>query len=232
MPSRETQINALIDRAKTQYSDIKTKYESSLNRQSLSQGLSIDIKNLCENLRSALDYLAHDIQETHCPSANKKDRIYFPILSDANQFRNKMSQWYPGLDTTCPPLWKYLEGVQPYQGKSTEWLQYFNRLNNENKHDTLVPQIRSTRERVYVNIRGVGHVDWDPSRVKFSQGVSIGSAPIDPTTQMPIAHPNQEVERIIWVDFHFKEIPLSAIALLRLSLEGVEKITTDVRKWL
>jgi len=104
MPSREGQINALIKRAKEQYSAIKSEYESSLAQQSVSEDLSIAIKNLCENLRSALDYLAHDIRETHCPSANKKDKIYFPILPDINQFRNKMSHWYLGLDTACPNL--------------------------------------------------------------------------------------------------------------------------------
>jgi len=232
MPSRESEINALIKRTKTQYSDIKRKYDLSLAQQSLSQELSIDIKNLCENLRSALDYLAHDIRETHCPSANKKDIFYFPILPDTFQFRNKMSQWYPRLDTTCQDLWKYLESVQPYQGKSTIWIQYFNQLNNENKHDTLVPQTRSTKERVSVNIHNVGRVDWDPACVKFGQGVCIGGVPIDPSTQIPIPHPSQEVERIIWVDFHFKDIPLSAITLLRQSLDGVERIAIDVRRWL
>jgi hypothetical protein len=36
----------------------------------------------------------------------------------------------------------------------------------------------------------------------------------------------------IWVDFHFKDIPGSAIGLLKLSLDGVERITSQVRKWL
>lgn len=230
MPSRERQINALIGRAKKQYSDIKSKYESSLARQSVSEDLSIDIKNLCENLRSALDYLAHDIRETHCPSANKKDKIYFPILPDINQFGNKMSHWYPGLDTACPNLWNYLESVQSYHGEPTIWLHHFNRLNNENKHDSLVPQTKSTRERVHVNIHSGASVSWDPSAVRFGKGVYIGVVPVDPSTQMPIPHPSQEVKRFIWVDFHFKDIPGSAIGLLKLSLDGVERIISDVRK--
>ena len=232
MPSRERDINALIKKTKKQYSAIKSEYESSLTQQSVSEDLSIDIKNLCENLRSALDYLAHDIQETHCPSANKKDKIYFPILPDINQFRNKMSHWYPGLDTACPNLWNYLESVQHYHGESTIWLHLFNRLNNENKHDSLAPQTKSTRERVHVNIHSGGSVSWDPSAVKFGRGVYIGGVPVDPSTQMPTPHPSQEVKRIIWVDFHFKDIPGSAIGLLKLSLDGVERITSQVRKWL
>jgi len=147
-----------------------------------------------------------------------------------------MSQSYSGLDTACPNIWTYLENVQHYHGGSTIWLHYFNRLNNENKHDSLVPQIKTTRERVYVNIQGGRHVNWDPSAVKFSQHagqrVYIGGVPVDPSTQMPIPDPSQEVKRIIWVDFHFKDIPVSAIELLKLSIDGVERITSDVRKWL
>jgi hypothetical protein len=232
MPSREEEINALVKRAKKQYSDIKSSYESSLAQRLVSKDLSIDIKNLCENLRSVLDYLARDIRETHCPSVNKNDKFYFPIFPDDNQFKSKMSQWYPGLDTACPNLWNYLESVQPYHGESTIWLHHFNRLNNENKHDSLVAQTKSTSERIHVNIHSGGSVSWDPSAVKFGKGVYIGGVPVDPSTQMPIPHPSQEVQRIIWVDFHFRDIPGSAIGLLEQSLKGVERITFEVRKWL
>jgi len=62
--------------------------------------------------------------------------------------------------------------------------------------------------------------------------VYIGGVPVDPSTQMPIPHPSQEVKRIIWVEFHFKDIPGSAIGLLKFSLDGVQRITSEVRKWL
>jgi hypothetical protein len=232
MPSRERQINALIKKAKEQYSTIKSQYDLSLAQQSVSDDLSIDIKNMCENLRSALNYLAHDIREIHCPSANKNDKFYFPIILDINQFQSRISQWYLGLDITSPSLWNYLESVQPYHGESTIWIHHFNRLTNENKHDSLIPQTKSTKERVHVNIGRGGSVDWDPSAVRFGKGVYIGGVPVDPSTQMPIPHPSQEVKRIIWVDFHFEDIPGSAIGLLQCSLDGVEKITTKVREWL
>lgn len=232
MPSRDQQINALIERAKKQYSDIKNKYELSLSQQSVSEDLRIDIKNFCENIRSALDYLAQDVRETHCPPVNKKDRIYFPIFPDANRFRKKMDQWYPGLEAVCPSLWNFLESVQPYHGESTIWLHHFNRLTNTNKHDTLIPQTKSTKERIHVTIGNRGSVDWNPSAVHFEKGVYIDGVPVDPLTQMPIPHPSQEVKRIIWVDFHFEDISGSAIGLLKCSLEGVEKITTKMREWL
>jgi len=232
MPSRKRQIKALIKKAKDQFATIEGEYKSSLGEQSISEELRIDIKNLCENLRSALDYLAHDIRESHCSLAGKKDKFYFPILPDIHQFRTRMSRWYSGLDTACPDLCKYLESVQPYHGDSTIWLSHFNQLNNENKHGSLVPQTKSTREEVRVTIPGRGRVSWDPSSVRFGKGVYIGGVSVDPSTQMPIPHPSQKVERIIWVDFHFEGIPGSALVLLRSALNGVEEITSKAKMWL
>ncbi len=230
MPSRERQIKALMKKAKEQFVTIESEYKTSLMRESISEELKINIKNMCENLRSALDYLAHDIRETYCPSA-KKERFYFPILPDITQFRTKISVWYPGLETTCSILWSYLENLQPYHGESTTWLRDFNRVNNENKHECLVPQTKSTREEIRVTSPR-GKVSWNRKSVRFGKGVFIHGVPVDPSTQMPIPHPSLKVERIIWVDFHFEGILGSVLVLLRKTLIGVEKITSEVRTWL
>jgi len=233
MSSREVEIEALLERAKKQFSVIKREYKINLDQKFISTDLGIKIKNLCENLRSALDYLAHDIREYYCPLENKKDRFYFPILPDINQFNRKLLQWYPGLNTAAPDLWDYLESIQPFKGKSTIWLSHFNKLNNENKHNTLVPQTKTTREEVNVSLKNGGTVSWDPSGTTFGKyGVSIDGVPVDPLTQKPIPHPSQKVEQTIWVDFHFENIPVSALKLLKLSLDGVERITSEVRKTL
>lgn len=41
---------------------------------------------LCENLRSILDYIAHDVREALCASADPKARFYFPILPSRQEF--------------------------------------------------------------------------------------------------------------------------------------------------
>ena len=230
MSSREEEINALIKKAKKQFSAIEREYKLNLDQQSISKDLGIDIKNLCENLRSALDYLAHDFREYYCPLENKKNMFYFPILPDINQFNKRVSEWYPGLDAIAPDLWDYLESIQPYNGKSTIWLSHFNKLNNKNKHNSLVPQTKTTREEVHVSLNNGGRISWTPSGTTYGNGASIGGVPVDPSTQLPIPHPSQKVKRIIWVDFHFKNIPGSAIELLKRSLDGVEAITSKVRK--
>lgn len=230
MPNRKADVDALIKRSERDVVTVRAAYDKALHEHVISAELRIDIKNLCGNLRSALDYLAKDIREKHCPSANPSARFYFPILPDAAQFQNQMNNWYPGLQTGCPDLWNYLESVQPYHPTSA-WLGKFNRVNNENKHDSLVEQTRTETQRVNVSFGG-GSVSWNPGAVKFGGGVFIGGVPVDPSTQMPVPHPSQRVEKIVWVDFKFDGINESAIGLLQSSLAGVKAIAAEAYKWL
>jgi len=227
---RTHDINALLKRSAGDFDTLRGKYERCLHEQTISADLKIDIKNLSGNLRSVLDYIANDIRDTHCPSAKLDDSFYFPILPDVASFNGQCKKWYPGLQNSCPDLWSYLESIQPYH-KDYQWLGYFNRLNNENKHDSLVEQIRTETTRVNVKFGG-GRVSWDPDAVKFGSGVRIGGVPVNPATQMPVPHSSQTVEAVTWVDFRFDGINVSALALLKNSLEGIYEIAQCVRKWL
>ncbi len=223
---RKTNIDALLSKAQDQLKAIRAEYDRSLHAQQIEPALKIDIKNLCENLRSALDYIAHDIREKHCPAANPKDRFYFPILPDAPTFAKQASQWFPGLPAACPAVWTMLESLQPYQ-PGYEWLGRFNRLNNENKHGNLVEQTRKETHRITASTPG-GSVSWDPASVRFGAGVFIGGVPVNPATQMPVPHPSQTVERVIWVDFQFADIGVSAHALLSDSVTGITDLTKHI----
>ncbi len=230
MPNRKADIDALAKRSDKDFATVRAAYDKCLHAHSISAELRIDIKNLCGNLRSILDYIARDIRERYCPAVKPNARFYFPVLPSLIQYQSQMDNWFPGLRTACLDLWNYLESVQPYHSTST-WLEKFNRLNNENKHDNLVEQTRTEARRVNVASGGV-NVNWDPDAVKFGQGVFIGGVPINPSTQMPVPHPSQTVERVIWVDFKFNGIDESAIALLQGSLKGILKIADDVYRWL
>jgi hypothetical protein len=223
---RKSNIDALLSKAQDQLKAIRAEYDRSLHAQQIEPALKIDIKNLCENLRSALDYIAHDIREKHCSAANPKDRFYFPILPDAQTFAKQATQWFPGLTGTCPALLTLLESIQPYQ-PGYEWLGRFNRLNNENKHGNLVEQTRKETHRITASTPGVT-VSWDPASVRFGAGVFIGGVPVNPATQIPVPHPSQTVERTIWVDFQFADIGVSALSLLSDSVTGITDLTKRI----
>jgi hypothetical protein len=230
MHRREKDIKALIADAEQTLADVEAAYASSLAESEVRPELKVKIKHFCEDLRSALDYLAHDVRDSHCPLARAGQRFYFPIIDDASSFTRIMDDWYPGLQAAKPELWQYLESVQPFKSGKNSWLAQFNRLNNENKHVALVPQTRTETDRVTVKTQGGGVVSWNPANVRFGSGVRIGGVPVNPATQMPVPHSSQSVERVKWVDFRFQELNVSAIALLRQSLTGVREIASNIAK--
>ncbi len=230
MSNRREDVNALLTRSQKDVGAIESAYKKCLHNQSISHELKIDIKNLCGNLRSVLDYIARDMREKHCSGSDPNSRFYFPILPDITQFKTQTERWFPGILASCPDLWNYLESVQPYHDKFS-WLGKFNYINNENKHESLVEQTRKEMQRVNVSF-GAGRVSWDPNSVRFGSGVYIGGVPINPQTQMPVPNASQKVERITWVDFQFDGINESALGLLKKTINGISKIVQDIYTWL
>ena len=226
MANRKNNVEALLEHSVKDLRNIELEYWASLQANEISTNLRISIKNFCENLRSVLDYLANEIREAHCSAAKPSERFYFPIFSDRNQFESKTKRWFPDLEKNRPDLWNYLEAIQPYH-KGYEWLGYFNKLNNENKHGDLVEQTRTERKEVRT-ISKTGTQSWNPDSVSFGKGVYIDGVPIDPKTQLPVPDSNQTVTKITWVDFQFAGIGVSALKLLQQTLGGIRKITENV----
>ncbi len=229
MSSRQASIRALLAKVDTQAAKVEAEYRESLHSQAVDPELRIDIKNAFENLRSVLDYLASDIRERYCPAASSSDRFYFPILPDKATFDARIDQWFPGLRQAAPAVVAVLEAIQPFQ-PGQEWLGQFNRVNTENKHDDLVEQTRVENQQTTVTGQG-GQVSWGPG-VTFGSGVSIMGVPVDPKTQLPVPHPSIKVERIIWVDFQFAGLGVSALGLLQQARSGIGKIEATIRPML
>ena len=215
---RTASIEALIKKSRESFIDLREAYEKSLHEKTIREDLRVDIKNIFENLRSCLDYLAQELFETHCAGHHKPDRLYFPIRSSSADFSQVVGRDFPGLMAVCRPAYDYLESIQPYHAP---WLGQFNRLNNENKHQNLSEQTRTESRTVSVTHPGGGGVSWGPG-VTFGGGVSVMGVPIDPRTQLPV--PNNLVQTTIttWVDFRFAEIDQSALHFVELSINNVE----------
>jgi hypothetical protein len=213
---RAASIEALLKKANADFVKLKKAYESSLHERHVREDLKVSIKNIFENLRSCLDYLAQDICEKHCATAKKPDRLYFPIRATSGEFVQAIAMDYPNLQTTAEVVYDTLEAVQPYHDP---WLGQFNRLNNHNKHQDLVEQTRTEERRVTVS-RGEGSVSWG-SGVTFGSGVSVMGVPIDPRTQMPVPNAVAEMEVVIWVAFWFKEIDQPVLPFVEASLQNV-----------
>lgn len=221
---RADSIAALLKKARTDFARLKDEYNASLHEKHVREDLKVSIKNIFENLRSCLDYLAHDIHETHCAGSKKSDRLYFPIRQSATDFGTAITSDFPGLPSAAPHVFSVLETVQPFRDP---WLGQFNKLNNHNKHQDLVEQSRSEARHVTVS-RGGGSVSWGPG-VTFGSGVSVMGVPIDPKTQMPVPNTVAKTEVVTWVDFRFREIDQSVLSFIEKSIENVEKLFSSLR---
>jgi hypothetical protein len=228
MTKRAGSIAALLKRCEEELRGLEAKYTEALKQQSIPPNLKIDIKNLVANLRSALDYIAADIRETCCPTADPEGRFYFPILPSESEFAGQARAWFPGLEAVRPDVGEYLRSVQPHHAKF-KWLSHLNAVNNEHKHIDLVEQTRVDSPRVTVTLSRGGGVSWNPGAVKFGPGVFIGGVPVNPATQLPVPDPSQRVERVTWVDFRFSNPNISVLGLLKEALAGTERITREIK---
>jgi len=216
---RSNSIKALLKKAEADFKKLRAEYDESLHEKHVREDLKIAIKNIFENLRSCLDYMAHDIFESHCSGAKKPSKLYFPICQTEKEFNQTISKNYPSLSGSSGETLQVLKNVQPF---TDPWLGQFSKLNNHNKHQDLVEQTRTEQRQVTVS-REEGSVSWGPS-VTFGPGVSVMGVPIDPRTQMPEPNNVVETEVVIWVYFRFAEIDKSVLPFIENSINNVRKV--------
>lgn len=226
--NRSKNIQALINKSKKDHVALKADYDASIHHKSISDELKVDIKNIFENLRSCLDYMAHDIFEAYI-DGNTPRKLYFPIRPSRNEFDQAINNDFPNLPSLQSKVHNLLEGMQPY---NDDWLGKFNILNNNNKHQDLEEQTRNESRHVKVSSpQGGGSVSWGPS-VTFSGGVSVMGAKIDPNTQLPVENSQVNTEVTIWVDFKFKENGESILPFIDKSIKRVEKLFFELGQYI
>ena len=221
---RKSDIDALIRRSRQTLPTIEKEYRANLESKHISEDLKIDIKNVFENLRSCLDYAAHDLNDVLSSGSSKSRKLYFPIKQSRAKFDQTISDFFSGMEEFLPNCHSSIERIQPY---NESWLGDFNKLNNNNKHQTLVEQTRTEGSRTTVTRPGSGSVSWTSS-VRIGGNVRVMGVPIDPKTQLPV--PNSEVETKLerWVDFSFAETGHSVLPFLKESVDKVESIVSDI----
>jgi len=221
---RAASIEALIKRARSDFQNVKKAYEASLHEKHIREDLRVSIKNIFENLRSSLDYMAQDIFEAKCTQTEKSDRLYFPIRFTAMGFKQAIIKDFPGLEQSASDVCAALEKVQPY---NDPWLGQFNKLNNHNKHQDLVEQARTELRQVTVS-RGGSSVSWGPV-VTFGSGCSVIGVQIDPHTQLPIPNNITTTQVTIWVDFRFAENNQPVLPFIEASIKHVKRLFDNLR---
>ena len=114
---RYSDVLALIQESEDQFNEVKALYDKALRDKSLD--IRIKVKNLMENLRSILDYTAHDIYESICESHRRKlgkrkpRNIYFPYGRTEDDFKSSITNSLPDLEVLSKPIFGIIKNVQP-----------------------------------------------------------------------------------------------------------------------
>ena len=106
-------IDALIDDAGEQLERVRELYEDSLREKEVPGKLRTRIKNVLENQRSALEYLANAIYERYGDGTDA--RVYYPVTDAATAFGGTFDRLLPGVAANAPTVRDAIEARQPYQ---------------------------------------------------------------------------------------------------------------------
>jgi hypothetical protein len=216
----DSELESMLDRADELLGDLEDEYQQCLNSQNITMRAHNLTHEVLEKLRHALDHaMGRAWGKYIAPNLLEKDRerahVYFPITSNLEYFRSRLGEGRMGdLDKVHKNLYDFLLSKQPFSAGENRWLDILTKIAGKGKHVQLIPQKRMETRRIKVSGRG-GSVSWDPSAVKFSNGVSILNAPVDPRTQriIPTHGVTEQVE--IWVSFIFEGYGVNALGFCK-----------------
>ncbi len=233
----------LIQHATAHLGRIRQAYEESLREKHIKPTLLVEIKNLMENLRSALDFSAQALHAKYGSTAASRPKVYFPYALDgqsAADFRKtkRVEACIPGLAANRPDIVSTLESFQAFADPKNAWLPRFMELNNANKHQSLTPQERRESKTLTIKAGGAAMTLGSGASISVAPGASIvvGGKAIIPGGQTfsadrpPVARGQGSGEVTTWVSFHFTATDEPVVPFLEAALQGTERIVTVLQK--
>jgi len=220
---------SVLDKADDQLAEVRQMYEESLQQKQPSGRLLATIKNVLDNQRSALEFIAHAIYEQH---GKKGSKCYYPYAHNAAEFNAVFDKNLPGVRAARPDIATAIQAHQPYQAEHGS-LGYLVTLSNENKHRNLSPQSRREHRRFEVRRDGATmSMDADAYlrgdiKFNFGPGVEIRIAGHRVNSEAELRAVMQEV---IYVDWLFTDTGSSVIATLESIQSTVRQTAEDVSK--
>ncbi len=226
---------ALVAHAESELPAIRKAYEESLHAKTISTKLLIEIKNVFENLRSALDFAAQGLYDRHCKHASTRPKIYFPYANASQskqEFENngRINACVPGLAASRPDVVTALLDIQHFSPAGHGWLPKFMEMNNENKHQRLVPQERRETKEMRISNGGATISVGAGASISVGHGasISIGGATIHGGQTFDVNNPPRmqggKIEVITWVSFHFETTGEAVVPFLEAAVNGAKDI--------
>lgn len=208
--------------------EVEQLYEGALHAKSVPQRLRALIKNVLENERSSLEYLARAIADAYgTPSGN----VYYPLAPSAAKFNGSIDSRMPGVRAARPDIAAEISLHQPY---AHAWLADLRDLTNENKHEQLTPQTRDETRWVDTNPGGpgIGFMPYQPGKggVSFGGTVIINGIEVDRNTLEPLGRGPKPYHETIYVDWLFTTTGRSVLQTLLAIDAGVARAIDAISK--
>lgn len=237
---RKDQVCALLEHAKKDLDKIEFEYNKALKDKNTPYSLRIDIKNFMENLRSVLDYLAHDIYDIKIKPVREAagkppiKKVFFPYgKKTKNDFESRIGACLPELDKINPALYSILESIQ-FHSSNDSWLCDFCDITNEKKHSSLVHQERTETQTMTASTdRASVTIPINNPNVSIQQGegadVRIGGVPVRLSNQgiEPLA-PGLQRTITTWVSYKFENTDITVLPFLKKIYSNISQISNKI----
>ena len=176
MSSRKKHIDSLLKSEKDRITNIDKIINKSVEDNIFYDEIDIEFKNFLDNLKSALDYCAHDISDKYAKGLIKK--VYFPIkTSEKTLASGRDKKLQESVKIANRPLYDYIENIQQNIDKEFKWLKEFNKLVVENKHEDFTVKWLNSSNRIRFE-SNIGTIDWDEKNVNISGKIKSKVDPI------------------------------------------------------
>jgi hypothetical protein len=230
----------LVYHAKNALPKLEQEYQSALHEKTIKPTLLIDIKNIMENLRSALDFSAHGLFTKYGSSPKADPNIYFPYAGlgqsqAAFQASKRIETSIPGITIARPDIVVRLESYQHFAAPTNQWLPQFMELNNENKHEKLTPQTRTEAKQLRIESAGTALEVGPGAGISVGPGafIQLGDALIpggqDFSGERPATiHGSARQTVIVWVSFSFDSNGEPVVPFLKNAVAQVERIVAEL----
>ena len=231
---------ALVEHAANEVPRLKQAYDASLHQQSIQPALQIEIKNIMENLRSALDFAARGLFNKYGSSVQSNPKIYFPyaLLTQTRaefQKSKQIENCIPGISKSRPDIVAKIESYQHYSKGDNRWLPLFMDLNNENKHERLTPQIREEARQLTLESEGASISLGPGSSITLGHGtyIKMGDMTIPGDQQISGEKPARYIgvgkqTVTIWVSFKFESNGEPVIPFLINAVDKTREIINEL----
>jgi hypothetical protein len=209
-------VLALLADTHVQMQTVEDLYRQAVESGVSPRALKPRIKNVLENQRSVLDYMAYVVHQWYGKPTGSK--IYYPMSSRPKYFRTDIDQRMPGVRNRNPRAAAAIKRHQPF---NQEWMVWLNDLRNEQAHRVLSPHSRHDTTRIEMQFPDGGWVPVNEFQVKLGDGRVV--PPTDAAAALD--YPTREVPMIEW---RFASPPLDALYVLDQIQRGLGRCWTDV----